>query len=634
MHMVPDPDNRMDELLKAYAKKRREQAGEPLGLHPATRNLLQGEAAKLAPKESRAAGPWQDWLKIFWPRVAFALSLFVILALGTWTIFRTEKGRMELSKLEVKQKSVPRSTEQGRSVEFSDSLGRAPTQTNAVVSQLAEGFKDGGQKTDGRGVTTRRVELAQQSEKDDTSKKQLEGLAKDRTEANVELMRRYDLARNEKPALAAAPPERSGVVTLKEELARKTPAIVAEPAPLKLAKETEVAGLSPESRLQGGGVATTKPVTTAESAGPVRRGATGDARESPGLGGFGGGVRSGGRPIDDRALAFGPSSDAKQFGIGGDGSQPTAALQLHYPVKGAALGEQAKTDGLGSLSRDRNLDNYGLFNDRDLIQGGASPTTLYALNGAAAVTQWGEPAARYRMTNQIASASTEYSYFAMPDAQRQRKDVATDKLEAQLGQRVATLRELDVKATGEEKRESASAILHSFDIEQLGGRIRIVEADGSVYDVRFMAAIADDTSVSRPQMRQRYAVELADVEARKRAAPSPSIQNFSFEAVGTSRSLNQSVMITGIWTVTPGDEQKLNRVSGASATPSPKLSLSANGIAPALSLGTSLASPTGGGTGPAGAMTAEGSVAPAERIRGKARIGTNEISINAVRVTP
>src|SRR5437899_11089473 len=48
--MPAEPDNsKIDELLKAYAKKRREEMGTPIELHPAVRKMLQGEVAKQHP---------------------------------------------------------------------------------------------------------------------------------------------------------------------------------------------------------------------------------------------------------------------------------------------------------------------------------------------------------------------------------------------------------------------------------------------------------------------------------------------------------------------------------------------------------------------------------------------------------
>ena len=54
--MPPDPNQKMEELLKACAKQRREQAGAPFELHPATRRLLQGEVRRLMPPPAPETG--------------------------------------------------------------------------------------------------------------------------------------------------------------------------------------------------------------------------------------------------------------------------------------------------------------------------------------------------------------------------------------------------------------------------------------------------------------------------------------------------------------------------------------------------------------------------------------------------
>ena len=53
--MPSEPDNKMDDLLRTYARQRREDAGGSPELHPATRRLLQAEAASLRPRP--AASP-------------------------------------------------------------------------------------------------------------------------------------------------------------------------------------------------------------------------------------------------------------------------------------------------------------------------------------------------------------------------------------------------------------------------------------------------------------------------------------------------------------------------------------------------------------------------------------------------
>src|SRR5206468_12506038 len=68
-HMADEPNNKMDEVLKAYAKKRREDAAGPVELHPATRKLLQGEVARVYTNKRPASG-FVELLLRFWPRIA------------------------------------------------------------------------------------------------------------------------------------------------------------------------------------------------------------------------------------------------------------------------------------------------------------------------------------------------------------------------------------------------------------------------------------------------------------------------------------------------------------------------------------------------------------------------------------
>ncbi|HZI32330.1 MAG TPA: hypothetical protein VFF11_08300, partial [Candidatus Binatia bacterium] len=44
-----EPERKIEKLLRAYAKNRRARAGDAFKLHPVTRRLLQGEAARRKP---------------------------------------------------------------------------------------------------------------------------------------------------------------------------------------------------------------------------------------------------------------------------------------------------------------------------------------------------------------------------------------------------------------------------------------------------------------------------------------------------------------------------------------------------------------------------------------------------------
>jgi hypothetical protein len=83
--MADEPNNKMDETLKAYARKRREEAGAPLEIHPATRRLLQGEVARLRGSQAARSAPGGGWIR-FLPRLGFALSICIVLAVVVWSL--------------------------------------------------------------------------------------------------------------------------------------------------------------------------------------------------------------------------------------------------------------------------------------------------------------------------------------------------------------------------------------------------------------------------------------------------------------------------------------------------------------------------------------------------------------------
>jgi hypothetical protein len=79
-----EPNENMDELLKAYAKKRREQAEPALEMHPATRKLLQDEVERTlgatpAATPTPTPAPWYpSWFSALWPFGALGSTLAVV----------------------------------------------------------------------------------------------------------------------------------------------------------------------------------------------------------------------------------------------------------------------------------------------------------------------------------------------------------------------------------------------------------------------------------------------------------------------------------------------------------------------------------------------------------------------------
>jgi hypothetical protein len=81
-----DPERQIEKQLRAYAKKRRQDAGAEPGLHPTTRRLLQAEVARRAPKPDRP-GRLAGILTALRPRLAVALC-FIALAVAGFFVWR------------------------------------------------------------------------------------------------------------------------------------------------------------------------------------------------------------------------------------------------------------------------------------------------------------------------------------------------------------------------------------------------------------------------------------------------------------------------------------------------------------------------------------------------------------------
>src|SRR5258707_7336984 len=82
--MPSEPDKPIEQVLKNYAEKRRQDAGAPLEMHPATRKLLQGEVAGQRRPAGDGNGSFLNLLMTFWPRFAFAGSAVALLTVVIW----------------------------------------------------------------------------------------------------------------------------------------------------------------------------------------------------------------------------------------------------------------------------------------------------------------------------------------------------------------------------------------------------------------------------------------------------------------------------------------------------------------------------------------------------------------------
>lgn len=87
-----EPERRIEKLLRAFVKKRREQAGDPVELRPAARQQLHKEISRRAPGTSGGSF-FSNLLLGFRPRLAFATCFIAVVAIGGWLLFPVLTGR-------------------------------------------------------------------------------------------------------------------------------------------------------------------------------------------------------------------------------------------------------------------------------------------------------------------------------------------------------------------------------------------------------------------------------------------------------------------------------------------------------------------------------------------------------------
>jgi hypothetical protein len=132
----------MDELLRAYAKKRREQAEPVAEMHPATRKLLQDEVKRtLAAAPTPTRQSWRVWrwpLLVMWGGMAVLLVMFAMLNAQ----FRSlEPGNREaedaLGRSWVPPAVVAKKQSAARDARRGDRDGRAPQDIGSAVVSTA-----------------------------------------------------------------------------------------------------------------------------------------------------------------------------------------------------------------------------------------------------------------------------------------------------------------------------------------------------------------------------------------------------------------------------------------------------------------------------------------------------------------
>jgi hypothetical protein len=432
--MANEPERPIEKLLRDAARKRREAAGTPFELHPATRRLLQGEVARRFAKPQRETRPLSSVVAQLWPRFAWGLSILAVLGVAVWVLLpgtRGDKPQAFLAKNQPVSEAIP----------AEEPLGLAPTLPAVVPPPPAE-------------TSPMKPAAAAHADKSEAEPR---GSARQLQAEEKQLAK--DAFREPSPG--------KGVDKL-------LPASVSQGADRKQAAESHMAA-SGGARPQG-------PVGTVNGAYERRYGLA--AKAAP------------------------PAS-------------APAAPALAAPVAATAAAATA-------FSADESLK---LADDRS-----GQPTLAYKslTESASANRLKSSPAATDGLARSAALALKEDKSFGV--AQRFTQVVPGSKK----------------KATPADEPAPAQPVLASFQVEQAGSELRIVDGDGSVYRgyvqladaARRARAVRLETPAAAPTTRapkdaveERYGARL---DSDQLAA-----QPYHFRVTGTNRSLNKNVVFTG-----------------------------------------------------------------------------------------
>ena len=132
-----EPERRIEKWLRAFAKKRREQAGEPMTLRPAMRQRLQREIARQAEEKSRG-GFFYNFF--FGPRLKLTFAAcFAALVMGGWFLLH-ESAEPKPATLSMNKTSYPEMLPNTAASEMPPVTSPAIARTDKKV--LAEKTKD------------------------------------------------------------------------------------------------------------------------------------------------------------------------------------------------------------------------------------------------------------------------------------------------------------------------------------------------------------------------------------------------------------------------------------------------------------------------------------------------------------
>jgi hypothetical protein len=450
-----EPERPIEKELRDFAKKRREEAGAPFELHPATRRLLQGEVARQFGKNPRARRTFLQALATSWPKLAWGAAVVGLMAVIAAVILPG-----------LNQEENPATLAKNERI-----LGPAKDSINAPAPGAA------GTEINGSAGT---VELA-------SKKSEL-----------------FDQPKEASTRSQPAQVDNSPLVTL------------AEP------RAGEKSLLSPGSRRAEQGREDSKivpPTSTPTLAEADRKPGSDSFAPSDGLAGN---LRAGGGPTAAPAppSGFGGALPANSLAenkllLERSPTLPTGAASATVAGRSTAESELMKRP-------EQKADNLDLVS-KSLVQPPSSATL--ALNES--------------------TAENRFRYYA--------DDSSRDKEAANI-QRFTQVATAPKAKTGSPRKSApAQNLLASFQVEQNGGDLRILDQDGSVYSGYIQAGetlrrLRSTTATPEPASDARLYKSAEASSPQTSANPQrqdQALKNYFFRVAGTNRTFKQQVVFSG-----------------------------------------------------------------------------------------
>ncbi len=545
--MPDEPNKNVEEQLKSWAKTRRGEASAPFELHPATRRLLQDEVARTFAKPGAEQPAVKGaWWKLLWPRLAVAGSicalLVILFGLSGPTLFKAKSKTERIAAFnQLMQIGIAARIYAG------DHDGRLP----ATLEQMRDEL--------GGAVADKLV-------KDPESGKNFVYLGAGKIEGDHGSILAYSpTPRGRRPVLLGdGHVEEMDETQFNDALQRTlkvetTIALAATTRVVPLAENTPT-----EREVLAPAESKDTPLKSAEQPAKLEARQNSEKRAPSELASNDKRKEIAGAPVGTATITRGMNVEnersevllRERYGLtrsqAGAVTARTETLADGQKFPGAPRTSPVAAPQVASDGAKAGQNVAGISEDG--VGGGLAGKPASATNVASSLAQNGATTNEYALT--VARQSRQFTDRSAWLAERRETDrLGTSNLypyaagvaPTQASQRFAQI----PKYRSNFNSPPVPNVLQSFLVEQTGQQIRLVDADGSVYDGAIEPPPTEETQValgkpaSAPDLKKDIEAKRVQSASALSAGEMAASQNVFFRVAGTNRTLNQLLVFQG-----------------------------------------------------------------------------------------